>query len=395
MQSKIQRSLYLVALGHLTIELCNNYLPVLYPLVMPKMGLNFTQIGLIALVATTAMALAQPFFGYVSDRWGAERLSALSIVWIGVAMGLVGFAKSYPSLLGLIALGSFGSAAFHPPSAVIAAANSGSRRGAGISIFSVGGNIGSALSPLWLTLAFAWFGLRGTTVLIPIGLILGPVMYWELRRARHTTPLQQSSAPRPPVATKGYLLALILVVAAMMFRSWVQVAFASYLPIWITDTGGSVAAGGRMLAIFMFSISAGSLVGGSAGDRFGHWQTIAVSMVALPTALALFINSAGLMQGVSLIVAGISIGATYPTSIVMALEAWPHQVGVASGLLMGLGWWPGGLGASFTGYIADRFSLHAGLQTLIVPPLMTIVCILAYAVFTRSRPTAVGGVLES
>lgn len=59
------------------------------------------------------------------------------------------------------------------------------------------------------------------------------------------------------------------------------------------------------------------------------------------------------------------------------------QVGVASGLLMGLGWWPGGLGASFTGYIADRFSLQAALGTLVLAPVIGLVCLLAYGFSLR------------
>jgi hypothetical protein len=50
---------------------------------------------------------------------------------------------------------------------------------------------------------------------------------------------------------------------------------------------------------------------------------------------------------------------------------------------MGLGWLPGGIGASVTGYIADHASLNAGLQSLIVMPVIGIICILVYAVWYR------------
>ena len=50
---------------------------------------------------------------------------------------------------------------------------------------------------------------------------------------------------------------------------------------------------------------------------------------------------------------------------------------------MGLGWAPGGLGASVTGAIADRFSLTAGLQTLILAPLLGVGCTVAYVLLQR------------
>lgn len=383
MKPQFSRALLLVALAHVTIELSNNYLPVLYPRLMPLMGLNYTQVGAIALVAATSMALAQPLFGFISDRWGSVPLATLSIAWIGTAMGFVGFAPNYSMLLVLIALGSFGSAAFHPPAAVIAASNSGSKRGSGMSIFSVGGNIGAALSPLWMALALSWFGLRGTITILPLGLAFAAIFYLTLR-SRSVSAAHQEGLPTA-TAANSFLLGMVLIIVAMMFRSWFQVGLTTYLPIWVEAAGGTQAAGATMLAIFAFSVSAGSLTGGPAGDRFGYWHVLIVALAFLPLAFYSFLHSAGAVQIASLMLSGLAVGATFPNSIVLVLEAWPHQVGVASGLLMGLGWWPGGLGASFTGYIADRFSLDAALSTLVLVPILGLICLLAYGFFARAR----------
>jgi MFS transporter, FSR family, fosmidomycin resistance protein len=375
---RARSALLLVAGGHLVIELSTQFLPVLYSVARASMGLTFTQVGTISLVAITCTSLAQPVFGYLSDRWGAERLSALSVIWIGVIMGLVGFAWSYPSLLLLIALGTLGSAAFHPPSAVIAAANAGNRQGAGLSIFSVGGNIGSALSPLLMAGVFALMGLPGTVVLIPLGIGGGVFLYLRLRSIR----IAAAAAPQPvavKIRARPFLLGLTLIVVAMMFRSWYQVALTTYLPIWVEDEGGTVVAGAQMLAIFAFAISAGSFFGGPAGDRFGHSQVVAIATGSLVLFHWLVMHNDGLLQVVALVFSGIAIGATYPTSIIMAIETWPGKVGVASGLLMGLGWWPGGLGAQFTGYLADRTDLAFALQTLLLPSLIGFILILVYA----------------
>lgn len=134
-----------------------------------------------------------------------------------------------------------------------------------------------------------------------------------------------------------------------------------------------------MLAVFAFSISLGSFVGGPAGDRFGHWQVVAFSTAILIPFHWLVMNNSGLIQIGALVFSGIAIGATYPTSIIMAIETLPGKVGIASGLLMGLGWWPGGLGAQFTGYLADTTGLAFALETLMLPSLIGLVLILIYA----------------
>jgi FSR family fosmidomycin resistance protein-like MFS transporter len=183
--------------------------------------------------------------------------------------------------------------------------------------------------------------------------------------------------------TPGFLTGLLLVVFAMMFRSWFQVALSTYLPTWIEQTGGDLTTGGRLLALMLFAVSAGSLVGGPAGDRVGHWRVVLVAALVMPVGLWLFLQSTGGAQLLWLAVIGVAIGATYPTSIVLALESWPHQVGFASALVMGVGWWPGGVGASVTGYLADQHSLAVGLQSLLLAPLLTALCILAYAYAVR------------
>ncbi len=143
MTKYLPRAVSLMALAHLTIELCNNFMPVVYPVLITAMGLTYTQVGLVVLVSAVGSSLLQPVFGYLSDRWGASRMTVVSVAWIGVVMGLVGFAWSYPSLMLLVGLGALGSSAFHPAGATIASTPGSKRRGAAMSIFSVSGNIGT------------------------------------------------------------------------------------------------------------------------------------------------------------------------------------------------------------------------------------------------------------
>jgi predicted MFS family arabinose efflux permease len=75
-------------------------------------------------------------------------------------------------------------------------------------------------------------------------------------------------------------------------------------------------------------------------------------------------------------------------SIVMAQEAWPRGPGVASGLVMGLPWVAGGIGASLTGLVADRFSLTAGLETLVLAAALSAAPVFFYAALRRNQDKA-------
>jgi FSR family fosmidomycin resistance protein-like MFS transporter len=82
---------------------------------------------------------------------------------------------------------------------------------------------------------------------------------------------------------------------------------------------------------------------------------------------------------------GILVGLTLPASIVLAQEVWSRGVGLASALVIGLGWVPGGIGAAVTGLLADKYSLAIGLRALLIAPIISVVCMLAFVALRRHR----------
>jgi FSR family fosmidomycin resistance protein-like MFS transporter len=381
------RLLYPGALAHLTIELCNNYLPVVYPILRTTLGLSYTQIGFVTLVAGVGTSLVQPFFGYLSDRWDTWRIIVLSIAWTGSLMGLVGLIPSYWLLLILVGLASLGSAAYHPAGASVAGSITTTRRGATLSVFSVSGTFGTALSPLLITTVIARMGLPGTTLLIPIALVASLLIYqqshWRGAAQTGSTAAGSHMIGGQPQVQDGSLVGLVLVILAVMCRSWFQVSLVTYLPEWLQSQGWSPASSGQMLTVLLISISAGTLVGGILSDRIGRWQVLALSLGLLGPMGWLFLRAGGTAQLAILALTGALIGASFPVVVVMAQETWPRGVGLASALVMGLGWLPGGIGAAFTGFLADQTSLSRALGWLIVAPILGLACALMYAVVWR------------
>jgi len=384
--NNLKRVLFLAAFAHLALELSNNFLPVVYPLFITRLELNYTQVGVIAFVAGLGTSVVQPLFGYLTDRWGPIGLTALSVIWTGMIMGLVGFANHYMVLVLIVGLGALGSAAFHPPGAIIASASGGRRRGAAVSIFSVGGNIGSALSPILIGLSLAWLGMPGTAVLIPFALLGGLLLYTQLRRyyvPEQAGTASSSSAQVQGRSKNGWRTGLVLIVLIVMTRSWFQLSLATYLPVWLASQGRSLTAAGQVLSVLLVSISVGSLSGGVLSDWIGRWQVVGLSTLILAVAHWFLLSATGWGQVVFVSLIGVMIGATFPVTIVMAYELWPNRVGMAASLVMGLGWLPGGIGASATGQIADRFSLQVGLQSLLLAPLLGLLCVIAFMVLQR------------
>lgn len=375
--------IYWAGLSHFTLELCHNFMPVLYPLLTAQMGLSFTQIGILALANNLITSAFQPLLGFLPERYGAERVVALSIIWLGCLMGLVGFAPNFGILALLVALASFGSAAYHPAGVVNVSRQSSVRRGTAMAIFSVGGSLGAAFSPTWLLLWLGALGIHSALMVIPIALVVGGLIYQQRQRGPTLAdPVQTTTVA---AAHQPYLLGLVLIVLGTMARAWFQVAFVTYLPAWVTSSGGSLEQGGQLLSIFLFATGAGSLLGGMAADRIGVWQVAILTNLIIAPAYWFWLGATPALQLLALMVIGFALGANYPTVILLAHDAWPQRIGLASGLVMGLGWVPAGLGASFTGYLADQSSLTTAMTALVIPPLLAALCVLLYRVWLRPR----------
>src|SRR5437763_1125067 len=140
--------LWTLTLGHFTIDLYSGALPVVLLYLTTNLGLSLGEVGLLSALYSLCSSLSQPIFGYLSDRYGGRWLAAGGLVWMSIFQGMVGFVPDFTTLLIILPLAGFGSAAFHPPSASSANKTSGDKKSAGMAIFLLGGNGGFAVGPL-------------------------------------------------------------------------------------------------------------------------------------------------------------------------------------------------------------------------------------------------------
>ena len=389
----LTNTVLLVSGGHFLLELFHQYLPVFFPLYRAEFGLSYGQIGMITLVGTTTMSLAQPLFGYFIDRLDARRIAAVSVLWVGLIMAVLGFSSNYWVLLLGVALAGFGSAAFHPAGAsVVTKATDERKRGRAVSFFAVGGNIGSAGSPLLLAIGLGLLGLKGTVVLLPVVVLAAIWLVSGL--GQESKGDREAHRERQSRAGQGFLLGLVLITVVAMTRAWFQLSLTTYLPTLLGDRGFSVVYGGQMLFVLSLLIGVGSFFGGILSDRFGRWQVLFASFALIGPAYWFFINAGGGLQFFCAGAIGFLLGCTYPTTVVVAQEVWPRGMAMASGLVMGLGWWPGGIGATVTGRVADQLGLTTALEGLVIAPVLGAVLMAVFALALRRQRSSTAAAVD-
>jgi FSR family fosmidomycin resistance protein-like MFS transporter len=355
-----------ISFAHLLNDLLQSLVPAVYPLLKGRLGLSFGQVGAITLVNQLTASVLQPVVGHATDRRPMPYSLPAGMASTLVGLLLLAWADSYLAVLAAVALVGIGSSVFHPESSRVARLASGGQHGLAQSIFQVGGNAGAALGPLAAAFVvagrggpvggqreLAWFGLAALLGM----LVLGGVGRWY--RAQVTTP----GAPAPGGAAavlppRRVAVAMSVLVVLMLSKFFYTASIANYYQFYLIGRFG-LGLRSAQLCLFLFSgaFAAGSLLGGPIGDRIGGKRIIWISILGvLPFTVAL--PYANLWGTVALTVPiGLLLASAFPAIVVYAQELMPGRVGTVSGLMFGLAFGLGGIGAASLGVLADHTSL--------------------------------------
>lgn len=386
----------LMCLSHLGLEGCHHFLPVTVPLLLSAFAIDYAQFGLLTLLALSLTTGAQPLFGWLADRWRPERMILLSLLWVGLCMSLSGLMPTFGWLSLAVISASLGSAAYHPAAAAVTLRYARVRPGMTFAVFSLGGTLGVALSPLLINYSLPRIGLASTLIYAPFAVLCTALLYAGFRR------LRARPQPRTPrraqvrgalARSTAWLLALL--VLSIMTRSWAYGAFMAYLPAWVHATFGTSTLGGELLAAFAILAAVGNLAGGYAADRVAGWKVLTVSFALMAIALWAVLQGPrwALLPLVGLF--GLAEGATLSVPMIVARGIIPTRSGLAAALVMGIGWIPAGIGAWVTGHLADAFGLRDALSFLAWAPMLGLLAIAGFALMQArsalpaARPAAI------
>ncbi len=382
LQGVDRRAMAVLSAGHLFTDVSQGSIPALLPFLIVQDHLNYASASALILAATISSSVIQPLFGHLSDRRSLAWLMPLGPVLGGLGVALVGISPSYAFTFAAVLLSGIGVAAFHPEGSRFANYVSGARRSSGMSLFSVGGNIGFALGPVLVTPLVLVFGLPGTVLLIIPTWLMGAVLVHEIphlktfRRDLRGGRVQRSEAP---VAWGPF----VLLGAVIALRSFVYFGFITFIPLYfVHDLHTSKAVASAALTAMLVGGAVGTLVGGPLADRFGRRTVLRASMVALPPLIVGFLASGPALAIVFAALAGAVTIATFAVTIVMGQEYMPGRIGVASGVTIGLSIGLGGVGAPLLGLVADAHGLRAVFELLVVFPLLA----MGLAQLLPSRP---------
>jgi FSR family fosmidomycin resistance protein-like MFS transporter len=238
---------------------------------------------------------------------------------------------------------------------------SGGKHGFAQSFFQVGGNTGSAIGPLLAAFivlpqgqkGMAWFAIPAIVGII----ILLRVGRWF--KATHAVAKKHHEHHEHLRLSPGRVALAITILIALIFSKYFYLAsLTSYYTFYLIQRFHvSVQTSQIMLFLFLGAVAAGTLIGGSAGDRYGRKLVIWISILGvLPFTLVLpYANL--FWTGVLSVIIGFVIASAFSAILVYAQELLPGRVGMISGLFFGFAFGMGGIGAAVLGKLADVTSI--------------------------------------
>lgn len=356
--------LFIISASHLLNDSLQAVIPAMFPILEKSLSLSFTQLGFIAFTLNMIASVMQPIIGTYTDKKPTPFALPIGLTSSMFGMLALAFAPNFWTILLSVVFIGLGSATFHPEGSRVAYLAAGDRRGLAQSIFQVGGNTGQALAPLITALVLVPLGQFGAIwFTLVAGLAVIFLIYIAKWYQNELIITKQQKKPAPPKkhnqhVSKAIKHALFLLIFLVFARSWYQGTIGNFYAFYAIDTYGiSISRAQIFIFTFLISGAVGTFLGGPLADRFGKKAIIFISLIGpAPLAIALpFVNE--IIALIMLGSIGILLMLSFSVTVVYAQELVPGKIGTMSGLIVGLSFGLGAIGAVALGVLIDYIGL--------------------------------------
>ena len=355
-------------------------LPAILPLLILNNGYSYFTAGLLITAYNLTSSFAQPVVGWLSDTKGLTINISISLLISAVFVGLMGIAQNYYLIMLFAIIAALGHACFHPTAlSMVSRLCTHENRGRLTSYFVVGGNLGYAIGPVLAGVLVWWLGLPGLLLLVLPALVMAFALKYILpggiTRACPPTTVPVDK-PHPVTPKKPF----IILMAASILRAWAIFAAITFLPMYLVSQGYDLVMASVIVTLMLLAGVAGQVAGGHFSDRYGRKEFMIFGLVLSIPPFCVFMLTGGILSIIGLILFGFFLWSTFAVAVAMSHELLPGNVGLASGMMLGLAIGFGGLGVAVNGIIADHYSLAAALGTIPIPIAFAIIlmCVLPY-----------------
>ena len=273
---------------HALVHAAGNMRSTLYPDIKEDFQLNNFQIGVISAVPPLSQAIFSIPAGWISDRFGAKKVIALSMIMAALGALIAGFSITPWMFVVAAVLFTLTSTFYHPPAHSYSARTSSLKdRAKAMGFLNAGGTFGISLGPLsvsiLLSLGLVWRQVYQFWVIpIILGIVFLLMVKTDPEGERNGNNHQEKADPDEPTSllTREFML----YIASRGVRMFGMSMFAPFLSLYLSEIRGwSTVQIGLMFGISGVLGLVGSPVGGYMATRFGEKRWVILSMALAST----------------------------------------------------------------------------------------------------------------
>ncbi|NYT70510.1 MFS transporter [Pusillimonas noertemannii] len=365
----------LIGAGHSCSHFFQLVFPTLFLPLAAEFGFDFVQLGLLASMFFVVSSLGQASSGFVVDRIGPTPVLRFGLACFVVSGVLIGLSTNYAMLMLAAIIGGAGNSVFHPVDFSIINHRVSSRRlGHAFSTHGFTGNLGWALTPVFMTTLIhlgdwrlAAFGAAGLVAAVLFLIWIGRDLLAGRNEERPAAKPKAGETPDLAQQSVGRTLATLLVQPALwgafFFFACTSIALSAVqnftIPMLGDVYGIDKVMAGTTLSGYMLASALGMIAGGFLVNATPNTErTVALSLIAAG-ALLVLLASGVLISPLAMIVVGLAgfcAGVSTPSRDMLIRRVTPKG---ATGTVYGLVYSGMDVGASL-GPVGFGLMLDAG-----------------------------------
>ena len=348
---------YCIMLGHVCVDGCQGGISAVLPFVVALRGYSYTDVAVLIFAANVVSAVIQPLFGWLGDKRPMPWIMSLGVLLAGLGMAGIGLVPEFWQIVLCAMISGVGNAMMHPEGGRLANLTASKSKAGGMSIFSVGGQVGFCVGPIIAAASCAAFGLAGTLafliICLPVSVLLGvlcPVFSrYGCAGVKGTQDLKRE-----------YWGRFSLVMGALSARSIIYYAVTGFAPLFMMGVfGHSESSAGLLVSAFGMFGALATVISASVSQRVGTTRLTVLCYAGCAVCLAAFALSPSPWLCVGLIVAlAFAISLYNAPAVALGQSMIPNHLGTASGLTFGVAVCIGGVTSPALGAIGDAAGLR-------------------------------------
>ena len=287
-----------MVLIHTLVHAAGNMRSTLFPVLKEEFSLTNQQIGLIVAIPSLCQLLFSVPTGFFSDRFGARKLIALSILMAAAGAFLGSISMNPWIYIVASTLLTLNSTVYHPPSqSYVSNITSPRDRSRALGIWHAGGTTGMSLGPLSITIlmgifAFQWRQVYGFWALpILFGLV---ALYFVKPPAEMVSKEAKEDWDEGDTVDTLLNRNMMFLLLSGTIRRFGGGLTTGFLTIWLAESQGwTITQIGMMLGVSSLMGIVASPLGGELASRFGEKRWLVGTLFASYTCFMLAIVMRG------------------------------------------------------------------------------------------------------